>query len=247
MHAQRAARRPRERSWSSSRAAGPDRVGGALAGAGVGRVVAVRGERDPRAPRPPRGAPRTSTRPEPRTPIRSKRRGRGDAARAPAVEVARRDGQPEAARARTARRERGQRAKRPEQRPRPAAAPRREGAPAGDRRAPHRAEGSPGRWTGNVCTISCGTHRRKEPTGGAGVAAGGRRGRGSRERGVRRRARAPRIGARRHRTRVSRRPAPVAERQPRLRRRRARRPDRLGRAVAHSRRATARRTRACRR
>ena len=70
VHAQRAAQRPRGAQLQLVAAPGPDRIGGPLAGAGVGRVVAVDGERHPRAPASRRAGARA-----PRS-ARAPRRGR---------------------------------------------------------------------------------------------------------------------------------------------------------------------------
>ena len=78
-----------------------------------------------------------------------------------------------------ARGERREAPERLEQRSEPGRRAERERAPAGDRRTPHRAERSLVRPGGNVCTISCATHRRKKPTAGGGVAARARSGRRS--------------------------------------------------------------------
>ena len=63
-------------------ATGPDRIGGALAGAGVGRVVAVDGQRHPRAPVARRDGARAPRSARARHPGRARRAGRSAAARA---------------------------------------------------------------------------------------------------------------------------------------------------------------------
>ena len=157
-------------------AAGPDRIGGPLAGAGVGRVVAVDGQRHPRAPAAAATAHahleaaarrvRAAHAEQVEAPRRAQHPARGT------LEIPGDDGHAEAAC--PCRRTPPEGAERPrEQRSQAGGRTEDEGAPTRDRRPTHGGEGSSLCGGRNACTISCHTPRTRDSSPSCGGSGGG--------------------------------------------------------------------------
>ncbi len=169
VQAQRAARGARQAQLQLVRAAGPQRVGGALAAARVGCVVAVGGERDPVAPRAAAAAHAHLHAPLAAQPDDLEAaRGAQHAARASAAEVGGADGHAEAAHAPGGAERRGA-AQRGDQGAQAGGEAEPEGSAAGDRRTAHGAEASHALRLRNPCMISCRAHRTRNPRDGSGL------------------------------------------------------------------------------
>ena len=162
VHAQRPAQPVRGAQLQLVAATGPHRIGGPLAGARVGRVVAVDGQRHPRAPARAAAAHahleatvrrvRAAHAEQVEAPRRAQHPARGT------LEIPGADGHAEAAC--PCRRTPAEGDQRPrEQRSQAGGGAEDEGAPTRDRRPTHRGEGSSPCGGRNACTISCHTPR----------------------------------------------------------------------------------------